>query len=331
MTTARRRQAATTLDELLDGVTSRELMKTADSKSSSTFERVTIEGESYVVKHLTGDDWLARASSDDTARAVGLWEDGVYDAVAPIADSTVVGAARLGGDAPYPAALLMRDVAADLVPEDAVVEGGLHQSFVATMARLHAMFWRRPPDTTLMPAHLTYEFISPRQASREAAGADASDVLRVVPTGWQAVWSSYPDLEAVVVPLLDQPTRLIAAYGDTPVTLLHGDWKMGNLGRGVDGRVVLLDWDRVAAGPGLLDLGWYVAVNCDRLPESKEATCHRYRAELAAAGVDTAPWWDRALDLALLGAFLQLGWSKAGQPAELDWWVSRVRGTAAGF
>jgi hypothetical protein len=40
--------------------------------------------------------------------------------------------------------------------------------------------------------------------------------------------------------------------------------------------------------------------------------------------VQTAGWWDRQLDLALLGGFLQLGWSKTGDPVELGWWVDRV-------
>ena len=32
---------------------------------------------------------------------------------------------------------------------------------------------------------------------------------------------------------------------------------------------------------------------------------------------------------ALLGAFVQLGWSKTGDPAELAWWTDRVVPTAA--
>ncbi len=38
----------------------------------------------------------------------------------------------------------------------------------------------------------------------------------------------------------------------------------------------------------------------------------------------TASWWDRQLALTLLGAALQLGWEKAGQPEELGWWQERV-------
>ena len=67
-----------------------------------------------------------------------------------------------------------------------------------------------------------------------------------------------------------------------------------------------------------------LAVNCDRLPESKEETLVAFRAELDQRAVSTALWWDEQLEPALLGAFVQLGWSKTHDPAELGWWVDRV-------
>jgi hypothetical protein len=281
-----------------------------------------------VVKHLSGDDWLARASLDETGRAVGLWEDGVYDLAAPFVDSAVVAAARPDDGKPYPAALLMRDVTPHLVPEDAAVDLPTHTAFVEAMAALHVAFWQLPPETTLMPLRINYEFLSPRQARREAAGVDSSDVLRFVEPGWRAVFDQRPDVAARLRGLLDDPGPLVGLLESVPATFLHGDWKMGNLGRRDDGMVVLLDWDRVSTGPGLVDLGWYLAVNSDRLPEAKDDTCTRYREALERGGVTTADWWQPALDAALLGAFLQLGWSKAGQDDELDWWCRRVAATA---
>ncbi len=107
-----------------------------------------------------------------------------------------------------------------------------------------------------------------------------------------------------------------------------GDWKFGNLGSWPDGRTVLLDWAWPGQAGPCVDLAWYLAVNCDRLPESKEDTIEVYRSALAARAIATAPWWERALELALLGAFVQLGWSKAGDQAELTWWLDRVLATA---
>jgi len=328
MTTARR-SVARSLDELLTGATSRERLKSVDSKSGADFERVVIDGTSYVVKHFTTPDWLAEGSRDTSCRSVTLFEDGVYDAVEDIVDSTVLGAARLGV-AGWPAAMLMRDASADFIPVDAGVDVDTHRALLDAMAGLHARFWENPPGTTYMPLTVNYEFLSPRRAvvEREMAG-DRSDVLRAVGPGWAQVATEVPSTWGDVADLLDDPAPLVSALGRGPATFLHGDWKMGNLGRRGDGRVVLVDWDRPMAAPPTVDLGWYVAVNVDRLPESKDATLETYRQALERHGVMTDAWWDDQVELGLLGAFLQLGWSKAGQLEELSWWADVVERAAA--
>lgn len=106
--------------------------------------------------------------------------------------------------------------------------------------------------------------------------------------------------------------------------MIHADWKLGNLGEHPDGRTILLDWDRVGAAPATFDLAWYLAVNCDRLPRGKEATIAAYRASLERRGVDTSAWWTHQLALTLLGAGLQLGWSKVGDSPEFGWWQDRI-------
>ena len=78
----------------------------------------------------------------------------------------------------------------------------------------------------------------------------------------------------------------------------------------------------------MVDLSWYLGVNCDRLPESKADTIATYRAALERRGIATGEWWDRQLALALLGAFVQLGWSKTADPAELRWWTGQIVSTA---
>ena len=285
-----------------------------------------MNGRPHIVKYFDNPDWLADAARDDTCRSVGLFESGLYDDVSGIVDSTVVGAARLGRDgAPWPAALLMRDVGDDFVPLDGAVDLDTHAAFLDAMAALHARYWNAPPVLDYMPLDRAYLFLSPRQVVEERdERGDRSDVLRVVLPGWAAVAEERPGLWSSIAHLVHEPTPLVDALRRTPATFVHGDWKMGNLGRRSDGRVILVDWDRPHVGPGLADLGWYLAVNCDRLPEPKEACLERYRGGLEGAGIATEPWWDDQVDLSLLGAFLQLGWSKAGQPDELSWWEAAV-------
>ena len=74
------------------------------------------------------------------------------------------------------------------------------------------------------------------------------------------------------------------------------------------------------------ELGWYLALNSARLPESKEATIDAFRNALERHGIDTAPWWRQQLDVSLLGTFVQFGWEKAfGDDAEFGWWCDRAR------
>jgi hypothetical protein len=87
---------------------------------------------------------------------------------------------------------------------------------------------------------------------------------------------------------------------------------------------VLVDWAFPGIDAPCADLGWYLAVNCDRLPESKEDTITRYRRSLEAQGISTDGWWDLQLPLALLGAATQMVWNKCDQPEELGWWSARV-------
>jgi aminoglycoside phosphotransferase (APT) family kinase protein len=94
---------------------------------------------------------------------------------------------------------------------------------------------------------------------------------------------------------------------------------------------VLLDWEQPGRGAPLSDLAWYLAINCRRLPQSKEASIAAYREELEGCGIDTGPWWERQLALCLLGAMVLFGWEKAlgGYDEELAWWEIRSVRAAA--
>jgi aminoglycoside phosphotransferase (APT) family kinase protein len=83
----------------------------------------------------------------------------------------------------------------------------------------------------------------------------------------------------------DSPAIVTTPLAETPVTFLHGDWKLGNLGNHPDGRTILLDWAYPGSGPPCWDLCWYLALNAARLPESKESTIARFRSALDGRGI----------------------------------------------
>jgi hypothetical protein len=328
MTAMAARTTARSEQELLAGCTARAPMSPADGLSDVPMERVLLRGERHVVKWLSPElDWVMRFGCDDVCRPVVLWETGRYDEIGRHLEHAVVGACR--DESTGRAGLLMRDLGEWFVPEGAApftVEQ--HEAFLRAMAGLHAGFWGRYDDLGLCDEGTRLGFFSRANLAREAARGPLTGVPSVVPGGWDALHALVPRTAEAVAQLVEEPAPLAAALGQTPVTFVHGDWKGGNLGVLPGGRVVLVDWAVPGQGAGCGDLAWYLAVNCDRLPVSKESAIATYRDGLEEAGVATSGWFAHQLDLALLGAFCKLGWSKTEDPVELRWWVDRVTSVA---
>ena len=324
------RGAATTIDELVAATTSRQRFHNPDGKSGSRLDRVEIDGERYVLKVMhVDDDWIARSLGDLTCRQVTVWTSGLLDALPASIDHTVVGAARGFGRNGWGAALLMRDVGDRLVPEgDDPVSLEQHAAFIEHMADLSARFWGWTDTVGLTPPTIRWSFFGPGMLACERERGWPHEVPAIADRGWQAFAERAPaDVREAVSAVRQAPSLLVDAVASTPWTFLHGDWKMGNLGSQPDGRTVLLDCAYPGAGPACHDLGWYLATNRARLPEAKEDTIARFRRALTGQGVDAdgGGWWDRQLELCLLGTVVQLGWEKAlGDDDELGWWTDRA-------
>jgi hypothetical protein len=314
-----------TVDQMLAGATDRTAAtKTSDSLSGSPFERVVIDGKSYLVKYVGQRvDWLARALDDRHCFVRQLWTHGVLAALPAEIDHTIEAVAD---DRPNErVALLLRDVGPWLVPSgSATIPMTQHRAFMRHMAVLHAAFWGFDDRVGLLPPGRRYTALGPATTAREAAAGHDDPVPKMLAPGWAALRHLAPEAHDHAVSLSRDPTPLVTALERTPATLVHGDWKAGNLGSHPDGRTILLDWGWPGVTAPLVDVAWYLAVNCDRLPESKEDALDAYRRALRRNGIDSDPWWDDQLGPSLLGAFVQLGWSKTQDPVELDWWVRRV-------
>ena len=137
--------------------------------------------------------------------------------------------------------------------------------------------------------------------------------------GWAAFAELAPQ-SGFVAELACDPSPLVAALERTPSTLVHGNWKLGNLGTDDRGRTVVIDWESPGRGAPCSDLAWYLAINSARLPHSKEAAAEAYR-NAPRRSASTRSRWDDQLRLSLLGGLVQFGWEKAlgGQGPELDW------------
>jgi hypothetical protein len=309
---------------LIAGATSRASLTEGAGKSGARLERLVIGGQPYVLKHLDlAQDWTMRASGCLPGAPLVAWERGLLARLPECFNQPIVGVVPIAGGC----AVLMRDVTPWLVPvNDEPIALEQHLRFLRHMAALHAAFWACGSECEVVPVMHRYLELSPWLAEAEAAVGSAHLVPRLVGEGWPRLAEVAPAAAAVVTPLARDPGPLVAALADTPQTFVHSNWKLDNLGTDEAGRTVLLDWEQPGRGAALSDLAWYLAINCRRLPQSKEEAIAAYRRALESHGISTEPWWDRQLALCLLGALVQFGWEKAlgGYDEELAWWEAQA-------
>jgi hypothetical protein len=313
------------LAELLARATERAPLGADVGKSGARLERVVINGQAYVLKHLAlADDWTMRASGCLRGPPLALWRTGALQRIPACINQPIVGVAPEGERG---CAVLMRDVSPWLVPvTDEPISLAQHEAFCDHMAALHAEFWGCGTEFDVVPAMHRYLELSPWTAQAESAIGGSHLVPQLIGKGWPLLSQVAPKAAAIAGPLAYDPGPLLDALATTPQTFVHSNWKLDNLGTDDLGRTVLIDWEQPGCGAALSDLAWYLAINCRRLPQSKEASIEAYRRALEARGIDTEPWFDRQLSLCLLGALVQFGWEKAlgGYDSELAWWEAKA-------
>jgi hypothetical protein len=318
---------ASSRDELLAGAEDRVAVRPGDAKSGSEFEFVTIDGQRYFAKTLGyRTDWLMRVTGDRDLRTLKIWRAGLMSGAPAEIDHAVIGMAVDGEREDALLTILMRDIGAHLIPEgDSVIPLEIHEGLIDGLAALSAHYWGWQDGLGLTTIEERLRFFAPDNIAAEAAADDPPVPIAVAALGWPRLGEQAPALAELLSAIHADPKPLADAMRATPATFLHGDWKMGNLGMHSDGRMILIDWAYPGAGPVCWDLAWYLALNCRRLPTSKEATIEALRVALERTGVSTDAWFDLQVDLCLLGMTACFGWEKAMSDAdERAWWERRA-------
>jgi len=319
--------SVSTIEELVAGATDRRPVRSSDAKSGADFELLTLDDRSCFLKVLDAEsDWIMRVTGNTDHWEHKVWRAGLYQRFPDVIDHTIIamaldttgGSTRLG--------ILMDDVSGSLVPPgDEVVAVETHDGFVRHMAQLHAEFWGWADTIGLCPMANRIRFFCPEVIAPELLADPIPGPIGAADQGWKRLATTHPELSTFIRGIHDDPAALVDALATTPATFVTGDWKMGNLGRHVDGRTVLVDQAYPGEAPCLYDLLWYVALNRQRLPISKEATIEAYRAGLEAAGIETGGWFERQLGLSIIAVMATFAWEKAlGDADELAWWSAQV-------
>lgn len=332
-------RVASSVAALTAGATARERVAPVDARSGSRFERVLVDGQRHFLKVLSyRTDWIMRVTGDRDQRTFRIWQAGLLHRFPVEIDHTVVAMARDGEGCDAELGILMRDVGDRLVPPgDDPITTDTHARFVDHLAALCVAFrgWRDDLGLTTMTDRV--RFFALDTIAGELAGPAPDIVLRLADQGWARLLELAPELAALTAAVQQHPGPLTTALAGTPVSFLHGDWKLGNPGEHPDGRTILVDCAYPGSGPPCWDLMWYVALNRARLPVEKAEVIAQFRAALAGRGWDTDGWFDQQLALCQLAMITTFGWEKAlsaGDPAgdaELDWWQQRALAAARGL
>ena len=237
----------------------------------------------YVVKHLDlGEDWTMRAADRPrrtTVRCGGAASSPRCRTASTSPSSPWPRLRRPDGHRPADAR--RRRVAGPRQRRAGAARAA--RRFLDHMAALHARSGSRRIDVVPPPDRYLSCPVDGR--SRSGRGSDPGAPARR--PGLAAARGGPPALARVVVPLAHDPAPARRRPRDDPSTFVHGNWKLGNLGTDDDGRTVLIDWESPGRAPRLSDLAWYLAINCRRLPTSKEDAIAAYREALERRGIDT--------------------------------------------
>lgn len=309
---------------VLAGAVGREAIA-GDGKSGSSVERLLLaDGTSLVVKHVSPyGDWIMRQTHDD-GRVARLWRDGILGRVPEPMDHTIVAVEEHEGGW----VVVMRDETDHLV-HGRRLDRAESRRIITAAAALHDEFRDDPPDG-LCPLDARYTLLGPSLSVNEP-----DEVVSGLATkGWEVFADEVRSpVTEVVLGLLDDPAPLVARLAARDQTLIHGDLKLGNLGLAPD-RVIVVDWGtQTGRAPAAVEWAWYVALCGNWIDARREDVLADCRA---ASGVHHD---EDALDFALLGALVQLGWNKAldahtgpdpetraSERADLEWWVATAEG-----
>jgi hypothetical protein len=305
--------------------------------SGSTFEWAVLhDGRRVILKHLPAEgDWLTRFSGG-AGRARALWDGGVLEHVGRRADHAVIGMLREDDHD----VVVMRDVGTSLLPTRTRLAAPAIDDLLRGMAQIHRDWEGCAPSGLCSPGE-RHRVAAPA-FHRDDSGPHPCPFRSVLLRGWEQFSDLAPaDVTAAVFAVLADVDGLGAQLeAASPTTLLHGDFKLGNLGLR-DGHLILIDWGELTGtGPAEIDVAWFAMTSTnppvgrgewaiDAMPDVV------LRAYEAQSGRHLDPG---AVDLACIGALAQCGFmlgafaasdpeSAAGVRASLllRWWVDRVR------
>lgn len=282
----------------------------------------------FILKQFHAErDWVMRLTHDSQTREMTLFLHGIFDRLADETSSPIIAVAENDGEW----ASLMYDVSMELLPPNQDLNADDATLLIEKLAGIHARFW---DDVILENSALGLSslddfltILSPARVRRELETGHTHPVLEAAALGWQQFDAQAPaDVRHIIHAWQENNAPLREMLNKLPRTLVHGDYKLGNLGidRTEQPLTIVLDWQDATRSAGVLDLGYFLALNAHQLPFAKEDAIELYVSALAERSCLAAP---EDIEIGLVaGGTLRLLWLmvRNGQD-DLDWWYDLIR------
>lgn len=233
--------------------------------------------------------------------SVGLREVGVYRSLAlqlPMQTPAIIAADSAGEW------LVLEAVTAEKPSQ--TWEADDYRAAIKALASLHERFWNLDEDLAVYPwlsRPLTSDF-----EFYVYAAVSAMEKM-IVDDRHHSITRSLHALTGLGL-VLTQVEQVVGILRDAPPTLLHGDFRPGNVSLQAEAEMVVFDWQLAGVGPGVLDIVTFVnACRWERadLPIAPDELMSLYRREMEACV--QASWtddeWQRLIDHALMWRFTQ--------------------------
>ena len=262
--------------------------------SGNRIETVALrDGRELVLKQVSPEwDWISRATGD-RGRIASMWNGGLFERFPAVIDHAMVDVELEDGAW----SVFMRDVSDALVPRGGRLEPAKVRSLVEALAKLHETFWGESfPE--LCGLEDRYGLLSFETARRE----EGTRVGELITRSWDAFAEHVPeDIAQIIFRLVERPNLLTEQLRGCTPTLIHGDVRLTNLGFSGD-RVILVDWgERTGGAPPAVELASFLIFDGLQLGMAREDVIAHFR-EASGERLE-----ERALQLALIGGFVQLG------------------------
>jgi phosphotransferase family enzyme len=309
---------------ILDGVLERGPFAGEGGRTGASFERAVLaDGTPVVIKHISSTDWMSVVAGGVSYLA-RCWDGGVFARMPDTIDHTTLAVEPTESGF----VVVMRDVTEHVLVEGRVLSREENLRVMRSMDTMYEEFWGETGLGCPLSDHFT--IFSPRVVERvEHLDTPVPGLMR---RGWEMFGDVAPsDVTSVMHSLISDPSPLVRALEQRPMTLVHGDLRLHNMGISSE-RLVLLDWELVGSAPPAVEFCWYLIISASRIAATRDQVTDDFR-DICGDRFDAD-----GLELGMISALLFLGWNKAidivenpdpvvraQERADLDWWIARVR------